>query len=448
MPARHLPSPRLYQPQRALNAMCERGWALVRLRPGTKQAFERGWNKVSRAPSDFQPGENVGVRFGPDSGNLVDIDLDIPEARLLVGEPVFGLDKQPEFGRASLPAGHRGHRLLVSPDSPGRSRPFCFRSEEDKAILRAHGIDRLTVLEIRASGQTAVPPSVITREVEGRVVPDSLVWSQPGAAQVAIPEMAWEEVQRRAGRLAVSAFATAVMRGIDSDPTALNSAHRQFRELLVEAGCRDAEDIDAAVMRALATGTPQPSNRGADPSNLFDAQSRIGDTLRRWLGHEGNAAQHHDAPVPDHGPITAEDLETLLDVLDPCNFASYFAWRDLMFACHHATGGSDAGREVFVKWSQGNPAYYGGDWTRKVRNAWRTCSTERAGAITLGTLLKCIDQAGHRSLRLQVMSRYGPPAANDFDDALLDDYERIAAAPIIPFDEAKLNAPIIDKEGH
>jgi hypothetical protein len=261
--------------------------------------------------------------------------------------------------------------------------------------------------------------------------------------------MVWDEVHRRAGLLAVSAFATAVMRGVASNGTALNTARRQFCDLLVDASCGDVEDIDSAITRALASGTLAAQTKGLDPADLFDARSGIGGTLRRWLGLEADVARRNDVPLPDRGPIAAEDLEILLEVLDPCDFASYFAWRDLMFASHHATGGSDAGREVFVEWSQGNPAYYGDHFARQVRDTWRRCSTgRRPAAITLGTLLMHVDRAGHHALRLEVMSRYGPAPATNVGDGPRDDFERIATAPIIPFEETKLNAPIIDNEGH
>ena len=79
-----------------------RGWQAVRLRGGTKMAFEKDWPNRGPQPDDFEDGENVGLRFGPRSGGLCDIDLDYPSARALVGRPAFGLHHLPEFGRASL----------------------------------------------------------------------------------------------------------------------------------------------------------------------------------------------------------------------------------------------------------------------------------------------------------------------------------------------------------
>src|SRR5690606_36603665 len=99
---------------------------------------------------DFAPDDNVGVRFGPASGGLVDVDLDYTAARALVGCPAFGLDHLAEFGRASLPEGQRGHRLAIVPDGPDRSRVFGIRGKRVALLLKERGLGQ-TVVELRAS---------------------------------------------------------------------------------------------------------------------------------------------------------------------------------------------------------------------------------------------------------------------------------------------------------
>src|SRR5690606_31341537 len=100
----------------AVQRFTDRGFQVVRLRPGTKVALEKDWPNLIRSAEDFQPNDNIGLRFGPQSAGLADVDLDYATARALAGCPAFGLDSFVEFGRASQPAGQRGHRLAIVPD--------------------------------------------------------------------------------------------------------------------------------------------------------------------------------------------------------------------------------------------------------------------------------------------------------------------------------------------
>ena len=86
-----------------------RGWRLVPIPAGQKGTFEQGWQTRNYALGDFSAGGNVAVLLGPRSGELVDIDLDCPEALALADTylPATGA----VFGRASKP---RSHRLYTS----------------------------------------------------------------------------------------------------------------------------------------------------------------------------------------------------------------------------------------------------------------------------------------------------------------------------------------------
>jgi hypothetical protein len=63
---------------------------LVRLKAGGKTPIsQKGWQNSAPKAREFLPNENVGVQLGSKSGHLVDIDLDIPEARALAGLKCF-----------------------------------------------------------------------------------------------------------------------------------------------------------------------------------------------------------------------------------------------------------------------------------------------------------------------------------------------------------------------
>ena len=139
-----------------------RGWRLVPIPAGQKGTFEQGWQTRNYALGDFSAGGNVAVLLGPRSGELVDIDLDCPEALALADTylPATGA----VFGRASKP---RSHRLYTSAGA-------LFEAFADPLADR-----KKTLLELRAQGRdggahlTLIPPSIADgerREWEGDVI--------------------------------------------------------------------------------------------------------------------------------------------------------------------------------------------------------------------------------------------------------------------------------------
>lgn len=128
-----------------------RGWSLVPIQAGEKGPRIKDWDSRSFTPADYREGQNVGVILGPRSGELVDVDLDCPEALALADLylPASGA----EFGRASKPC---SHRLFVAPGA-------AYEAFSDP-------LDGTMLLELRAQGrdggahQTLWPPSVADGE--------------------------------------------------------------------------------------------------------------------------------------------------------------------------------------------------------------------------------------------------------------------------------------------
>jgi P4 family phage/plasmid primase-like protien len=94
--------------------------------------------------------------------------------------------------------------------------------------------------------------------------------------------------------------------------------------------------------------------------------------------------------------ITAQELDELvLAKLNPEieRYLTYEHWRNLLFACHHATGG--LGEEVFVKWSAQAEGYE--DHEDLVRDIWRAASTERTVSATARTLVFELRENGFKA---------------------------------------------------
>lgn len=408
--------------------MTRRGWQPVRLLPGSKMAFEKKWPDLIRTADDFQRGDNVGLRFGPESGGLVDIDLDYPTARALAGHSVFGLGHLPEFGRGSVVAGRRGHRLVVCQDAPDKHVVFAFRSNLAKAALQSRGL-KLTVLELRGSNgtQSAVPPSVIAG--------DPLVWSDPAGCPVDVPVLSWAELNRRAGLLAFASLAAAIYPEFKGD----NAFLCQLKAIIVGAG-HSTSVSDDVLTAVAAVNDDQIWAPDFEPDGDLGGFLRLVDleviegSLSQWLGlGESNVPDSYSTPNEAHEVVparySAEQLARILSALDPSDFSGYFDHRDIMFAAHHATAGAQDAREVFVAWSGRNPAFGPGQrdengklWSDVVRGLWNRAHADREGnVVTVGTLLHALIEAGHRDLATEFINQHPDNAFDDDPGDIADD---------------------------
>jgi hypothetical protein len=113
----------------------------------------------------FGGGENIAVILGPASGELVDSDLDCPEALALAD--LYLPPTRAVFGRGSKP---RSHRLFIAPGA-------VYESFADPLTGN-------TLIELRAAGRdggahlTLFPPSIADgerREWDGEVIAPAVV---------------------------------------------------------------------------------------------------------------------------------------------------------------------------------------------------------------------------------------------------------------------------------
>jgi hypothetical protein len=129
----------------------DRGWAMVPVPAGQKRAVLKDWPNRRFGLADFGKGENLAIRVGRLSGDLVDADLDCEEAIELA--PIYLPPTAATFGRKSKP---RSHWLYIAAGA-------TFETFVDPAA-------RTTLLEVRADGRdggahlTLAPPSIADSE--------------------------------------------------------------------------------------------------------------------------------------------------------------------------------------------------------------------------------------------------------------------------------------------
>ncbi len=108
------------------------------------------------------------------------------------------------------------------------------------------------------------------------------------------------------------------------------------------------------------------------------------------------------------GEITPEQLAEWLEHIDVADYRDELRWRELMMACHHATG-SD-GLEEFVAWSTSDPDY--ADHGEIIRRRWNSLDTKRGG-ITIRTLIAALPKDIRREA-VEASERFS--AEDDFAD--------------------------------
>jgi len=139
------------------------GWHTLRLRPLRKAPIRKDWQKAGCAdePTEFQPGENIGVALGRVSGGLVDVDLDCAAA---VEVAAAFLPPTCTFGR---PSRWRSHWIY-----------------QVSGEVEAESWNAAAHVELRGSGrQTMFPPSIRGRDERKdppEYQPEALAWISDG----------------------------------------------------------------------------------------------------------------------------------------------------------------------------------------------------------------------------------------------------------------------------
>lgn len=118
------------------------GWSVVPIPRGEKGPRVPNWQKTKFTETAFGENDNVGVRLGRPSGQLIDVDLD--DLRSL------------PIAAAILPATKRVHGRPSKPRSH-----YFYKATDDLKPESFKGLEKETLVEIRGTGQqTVLPPSV------------------------------------------------------------------------------------------------------------------------------------------------------------------------------------------------------------------------------------------------------------------------------------------------
>jgi hypothetical protein len=276
-------------------AYISRGWTVVPIPAGRKGPAEEGWQhlriSLDGVAQHFSAGCNIGGILGQAAGELVDVDLDCPEALALADQ--YLPPTQAIFGRRAKP---KSHQLYIAPGA-------AFETFADPL-----GASKNMLLELRAAGRDG------------------------GAHQILLPPSVADRERRE-------------WHGEIIAPAVVNSTILRTACAWLAIGCLVRRHV----------GEYPSEHPGPDlPDLLAEADPKLGEAARRWLHlpEPGTARTVRLHPGRD---MTADELDLAELVHAIPNNCGWEDWNKIGLAIYATTGGSDYGAVVFDDWSAKSP---------------------------------------------------------------------------------------------
>ena len=107
-------------------------------------------------------------------------------------------------------------------------------------------------------------------------------------------------------------------------------------------------------------------------------------TLSEVMGYDVTEVIQPSESTKKGGDTSPADLQGYLQKIDVTEFDSRESWIKMLQAAHHATGGSEEGREVFEEWSKGDEASFS---EADLRRDWDSMKSNPRNPVTIGTII-------------------------------------------------------------
>ncbi|MEO1208429.1 MAG: bifunctional DNA primase/polymerase [Cyanobacteria bacterium J06638_20] len=154
----------------------------------------------------------------------------------------------------------------------------------------------------------------------------------------------------------------------------------------------DGIEFKSAGRQVVAAGSMHPDTRELYRWNEDTPHIAEAPKLPKKLGKK--IVRREVENKTEGGEYSPEQIEAMLDSMDPHDFDSNDPWFRLMQAVHQASGG-DA-REEFIAWSTSDPEY--SDNSGEIGLRWDSLSTTKAGSkVGKGTLDQLVIKHGDRN---------------------------------------------------
>lgn len=245
------------------------GWSVIPIPRGSKAPTEKDWVNRTFDESHFSEDSNVGVRLGRPSGNLVDVDLDVPEA--VVAAKTLLLHTERIHGRPGTGASHYWYIA-------------------DVKSMRWQDVDGKVLCEVRSTGgQTVLPPSIHPSgetlywehdRAPAAVDPKGLVRSALLVATAALLARHWPKGSRHVCAKDAAGFLAAR----DLDP-------REIEEIIKAAATAAGDDEIEDRVRVARDTAKQFASGGkttGGPNLAAAIGKEVVDQLSKWYGGNGS----------------------------------------------------------------------------------------------------------------------------------------------------------------
>lgn len=279
-----------------------RGFSVVPVPKGGKKPVVKAWTQGGFTENDIT--ENVGILCGALSGNLVDVDLDCPEA--IEAACYFLPPTGMIHGRASNPKSHWWY--VADVELPTKRYKDADGRDDSEST---------TLVEYRTSGsQTLVPPSV---HPEG----EAYVWERDGEPERVDAEELWQAVSYVAATSLLArhwpgegsrhdcalAVAGLLLRG-GLDENVVSDIVAYAAEI---AGDEEAEERRRDVATTAAKLFAGESATGGPTLSKFMSEKGVG-LLRDWLGLRKEQEPRKEPVEPAQQTKTAKQSDMLLEL--------------------------------------------------------------------------------------------------------------------------------------
>ena len=174
----------------------------------------------------------------------------------------------------------------------------------------------------------------------------------------------------------------------------------------LRAKVRELPDVDVLRFRQYVVIAGSPHWQGGQyefsvETQLFGGYDRktVNDAVLRLLRKDARieSAEIEAATI---GPGLLDEILKHLPVMDYRDHAEWFA---IMAACHHCSGGDDAGLESFLHWSLSDSKYASDG--EKITRRWGSLDAHKSRGFTLGTLLHELRRVGREDVITDVRVR-------------------------------------------
>lgn len=232
------------------DAYRQRGWVVVPLARGQKNPYAEGWRErdADELAQLLRPEGNIGIILGERSGDLVDVDLDCPEAVAAADHLLrsTGLVS----GRKGRPSSHRFYRCTPLP-----ARNFSAVSPEGESLV-----------ELRVNGCTMVAPSM-------HPTGERVAWELADEPR----HLPSDELLRGVQRVAAAALLAKV------EPGTRHQAMLSLSGWLAKSGWSEVEAVTFVEAVLAASGDEEADDRLRAVRDTYNAH-RAGEAVRGYSG--------------------------------------------------------------------------------------------------------------------------------------------------------------------